>query len=281
MQLNIIRIEINGDKSTEEKFKEIAEAYEVLSDEQKRKEYDTYGSVGNNAGRMNANDIFSQFFGGSGFNSFENIFGKFNKRHNPNAPKNGDDILKDVKISLEDSYNGTTKEIEIDEYDVCIHCNGKGGETTICPMCNGRGVYTQQTGFFTVQGTCSHCEGSGVIISKKCAYCKGNGYTSKKSSLTFNIPAGAFPGMLLRIPRRGYPGKNGGIPGNLIFRIDVDTAANFVRNNDDIVTKYNVRLSDILLGNTKTIDIFGNSVTFKINKNQDLTDPIIIENKRI
>lgn len=281
MQLNITQIEINGDKSAEEKFKEIAEAYEVLSDEQKRKEYDMYGSVGNNAGRMNANDIFSQIFGGNGFNPFENIFGKFNKSHNPNAPKNGEDILKDVKITLEDSYNGTTKEIEIDEYDVCIHCNGKGGETTICPTCNGRGVYTQQTGFFTVQSTCSHCGGAGVIISKKCTYCKGNGYTSKKSTVTFNIPAGTFSGMLLRIPRRGYPGKNGGIAGDLIFRIDVDNDANFVRNNDDLVTKYNVRLSDILFGNKKTIDVFGNSVTFKINKNQDLTDPIIIENKRI
>jgi molecular chaperone DnaJ len=144
-----------GNNEAEEKFKEISEAYEILSDENKRREYDQFGRVGNNGPHMSAEDLFSKIFGG--FNPFGSMF-NHQRSHSTNMSQPGKNNNIAISITLENAYYGCTKDIEIDIFNTCIDCHGEGGEKQICPACNGVGMQTQQHGFMTVQTTCGYCQ---------------------------------------------------------------------------------------------------------------------------
>jgi molecular chaperone DnaJ len=126
-----------------------------------------------------------------------------------NRSTQGQQNVLHITISLEDSYYGVNKEIEIDNFKICQTCKGKGGEHSTCPICHGSGTFIQQNGFMTIQTMCNNCGGSGKIISKKCNDCQGSGYTSSKEKMTISIPQGVISGMKLRVANKGFPGKNG------------------------------------------------------------------------
>jgi molecular chaperone DnaJ len=191
----------------------------------------------------------------------------------------GKPVHKSVTISLQESYYGCSKEIDVDEFTECSSCNGNGGELQTCQYCHGNGVRIQQNGFMTIQTTCDKCGGAGKIISKRCSVCNGTGYNSKKSKITINIPKGIDNGISLRISGKGYPGKNGGQSGDLIVTINIKEELTLKRINDDLLYTYNIKLSDILCGSTKSIDIFSEKIKFTIDKLYDISKPIIIENK--
>lgn len=275
-----------GNKEAENKFKEISEAYEILSDENKRREYDQFGSVrGNNRPHMSPEDIFKSFFGAGGqnpfgFNPFESIFGKQRNNQNyANMPLQGNINTINVNITLEDAYYGCTKDILIDSFNTCSACHGEGGDKHTCPVCNGSGTHIQQHGFMTVQTTCPQCNGQGKLIIKKCNKCNGSGFTITKESIKINIPAGANNDIQLRVAGKGYPGKNGGNHGDLIISLNVEDNIKFTRNNDDLIYMCHVKPSDILCGNTKNIQIFNENISFNIPELFDITQPIIIPNK--
>jgi molecular chaperone DnaJ len=272
-----------GNKEAEDKFKEISEAYEILSDENKRKEYDTYGSVGNGP-RLDPNDIFSQFFGRSGgFNPFGDIFGGgfggFNRQSHGSMPIDGKDIYIPVTITLKESYLGASKNILIKEYTTCDSCHGEGGDKAICKHCNGSGMITQRNGFMVMQSTCPHCQGTGKIITNKCKKCNGNGYIPSNKEVSINIPKGCFNGLKLKLNGKGYPGKNGGSYGDAIVILEVKDDETFYRSENNLITSFAVKYSDILFGGEKTINVFGTDVKFTIKKLYDIQKPIIIENK--
>lgn len=274
-----------GNKDAEEKFKEISEAYEVLSDPKKREEYDTYGSVGNGP-RLDPNDIFKEFFGRSGgfnpFGGFGDIFGNNHRYSNANykdMPQQGKDTYIKLSISLKESYIGISKEITIKDYSTCTKCNGSGGTTGVCKKCNGSGMFVQRSGFTIMQTTCPHCGGTGTEIISKCTECHGEGYVTSDKKVTVNIPKGSFTGLKLKLANSGYPGKNGGNKGNAFIIIEVLNDNKFNRNQNDLITTYKIKYSDILFGGTKEIDIFGTICNFTIPKLYDITEPIFIENK--
>jgi len=272
-----------GNKEAEEKFKEISEAYEILSDDNKRKEYDQFGSVGNHGPRMNPEDLFSNIFGGfgGGFNPFESMFGggRHRQQNTASMPQQGKQNQIQLTITLEEAYYGCTKEILIDSFTTCSSCKGEGGEKHICPACNGVGVRVQQNGFMTIQTTCNHCGGQGKTIVKKCNTCHGNGFTSKKESIKINIPAGANEGNQLRVQGKGFPGKNNGPNGDLIIFIHLSECSEFQRNNNDLIHVCAVKPSELLCGTNKTIKIFNDDVTFNIPELYNLTEPIILYGK--
>lgn len=126
-----------------------------------------------------------------------------------NMPTQGQQNVLHLTISLEDSYYGVNKEIEIDNFKTCQTCKGKGGEHSTCPTCHGSGTFIQRNGFMTIQTMCNNCNGSGKVISKKCNNCQGTGYTSSKEKITISIPQGVISGMKLRVANKGFPSKNG------------------------------------------------------------------------
>lgn len=266
-----------GNKEAENKFKEVAEAYEILSDENKRNEYDRFGSVGNN-NRINPEDLFRDIFGNHrGFNPFEDLFG--NASHRRSAAAKGQTLYTNVEITLEESYTGCNKEISIDSFDICTECNGTGGEYSKCDKCDGSGMFVQRSGFMVMQQTCPKCNGSGKIISKKCNKCSGSGYTSKKAPLSIAIPQGITDNCNLRIQGKGYPGKNNGPTGDLIVNITIKEDNTIKRIDDDIIYTYKIKPSDIICGSNHQIEIFKNKINFSINALYDMTNPIIIKNK--
>ena len=274
-----------GNKEAEEKFKEISEAYEVLSDPKKREEYDTYGSVGSGP-RLDPNDIFKDFFGRAGgfggFNPFGDIFGNGNRHSNTNykdMPQAGKDVYIKLNISLKEAYYGVSKDITVKEYTICNKCNGDGGTTEKCKKCNGTGMFVQRSGFTIMQTTCPYCSGSGIELKDKCNICHGEGYTAKDKNVTVNIPKGSFSGLKLKLSNNGYPGKNSGPSGNAFIIIEVSDDDKFNRHQNDLITTFGIKYSDILFGAKKDINIFDTIVSFNIPKMYDITEPIYIENK--
>ncbi len=216
-----------GDKAAEEKFKEAAEAYEVLHDENKRKRYDMHGHEGlagmgaDGAPNFSSfDDIFSHFadiFGnGGGGSIFESVFGGGGAGGFGQNVRAGASLKCRVNISFEESATGTTKTIELRRNEICSACGGSGAaagtKPRACPTCGGRGQVYRNQGFFSVAQTCPACHGKGVFIDKPCAQCDGSGRESKVVRIKVNIPAGIEDGTRLRIPDEGEPSDTGG-PG--------------------------------------------------------------------
>lgn len=248
-----------GDKEAEEKFKEAAEAYEVLSDEDKRARYDQFGhaglggaaggGAGGFGGFSNMEDIFSAFgdiFGGH----FGGGFGGFGGGRAAQRPRyRGGDLRVKVKLSLQEIATGTTKKFKLKKYVTCSHCQGKGAEKAedieTCPTCKGTGsvTRTQQSifGMMQTQSTCPTCGGTGTKIKHKCSHCDGEGITYGEEVVEVKIPAGVAEGMQLTLQGKGNAAKQDGIPGDLLVLIEEEKHPELIRDGNNLV--YNLLLS--------------------------------------
>src|ERR1700756_5109585 len=218
-----------GDKAAEEKFKELGEAYEALSDPQKRAAYDQYGhaafdprmrgGAGRAGGFHDPADIFREVFGGS---MFEDLFGG---RVDPTQPQRGSDLRYDMEITFEEAAHGTEKEITVSKQDRCEACHGSGAEagsrSKVCPTCNGRGQVISSRGIFSIAQTCPRCEGAGKVIEKPCKVCHGAGRHERTSKIKLRIPPGVDTGSRLRSSGNGEAGWRGGPAGGLYVVLHV------------------------------------------------------------
>lgn len=260
-----------GDKEAEAKFKEASEAYSVLSDPEKRRQYDQFGHAAFEGGAGGAGG-----FGGFDFNSadmgdiFGDIFGDFfggsrGGRGRNNGPMRGANLRTGVRITFEEAVFGCQKEIELNLKDECPKCHGTGAKPgtspVTCPKCNGKGkiVYTQQSFFGQVQNvqTCPDCQGAGKIVKEKCQDCYGTGYISSRKKIQVNIPAGIDNGQSIRIAGKGEPGVNGGERGDLLVEVTVSKHPVFKRQETTIFSTVPISFVTAALGGTiriKTVD---------------------------
>ncbi len=258
-----------GDESAAEKFKEASEAYAVLSDPQKRQQYDQFGHAAfEQGGGFDASGFdFSDIFGGMGGmgDIFSDLFGGGRRQRNPNAPMQGANLRTRVSISFADAISGCTRNVEVTLKDECTNCHGTGAKPgtapKICPKCRGTGSVTirQQSFFGMMQSTqpCPDCRGTGKIIEQKCPNCAGSGYTSSKKKIEVTIPAGIDDGQSIRIREKGEPGINGGPRGDLLVEVRVASDPNFVRQDMDIFSNVEISYAQAALGGdlrVKTVD---------------------------
>ena len=243
-------------KAAEEKFKEAKEAYEMLSDPQKRAAYDQYGHAGvdpNMRGGPGGGD-----FGGGFGDAFGDIFGDIFGGGARGGARGGRQVYKGsdlsyaMDITLEEAANGKDAQIRIPSWDDCDTCHGSGAKpgtsAKTCPTCNGNGVVQMRQGFFSVQQTCPHCHGSGKIIPEPCTSCHGQGKIKKQKTLEIKIPAGIDDGMRIRSASNGEPGRNGGPAGDLFIEIRVRKHDIFERDGDDLHCQVPVSFITAALG---------------------------------
>ena len=262
-----------GDKEAEAKFKELSEAYAVLSDADKRAKYDQFGHAAFDPNAGAAGGGFGGFdFGGMDFSDifgdiFGDMFGGGSRRSRSayNGPMQGANIRKGIRITFEEAIFGCEKELEVILKDECTTCNGTGAKpgTTpeTCPKCGGRGqvVYTQQSFFGTVQNvqTCPDCRGTGKIVKERCSDCMGTGYVSSKKKISVTVPAGIDNGQSIRIRGKGEPGTNGGPRGDLLVEITVSRHPIFGRQDMHIFSTAPMSFAQAALGGDvriKTVD---------------------------
>ena len=261
-----------GDKECEEKFKEAQEAYAVLSDAEKRKQYDQFGHAafenggGGGAGGFDfgdMGDIFSDLFGGGG-DIFGDIFGS-GRRRNSNGPMRGADVRTTVRITFAESVTGTSKKIDVNLKETCTKCNGSGAkpgtQPETCGKCGGKGkiAYTQQSILGMVRNVqpCPDCHGTGKIIKEKCPDCYGTGYISTKKTIEVTIPAGIDNGQCVRIQGKGEPGTNGGARGDLLVAVMIAAEPGFERDGYNIFSNVTISYPTAVLGGevkVKTVD---------------------------
>jgi molecular chaperone DnaJ len=241
-----------GDKKAEERFKEAAEAYEVLSDRQKREIYNQYGHEGlSNTGFQGFSgfdDVFSHFSG-----IFEEAFGFGNTRgRSRSRARAGVDLRYDLKISFLDAAFGLTTTIDLEKLTTCHDCEGTGAapgtKPETCRTCQGRGQVLQSSGLFTISSTCPHCSGHGKLISKPCNNCHGQGKERIKKNVQLKIPAGVDTGSRLRLRGEGEAGEQGGPDGDLYVFLSVEEHDFFVRSNDDIHCRIPISFTQAALG---------------------------------
>ena len=257
-----------GDEAAAEKFKEASEAYAILSDPQKRQQYDQFGHAAFEGGGFDAGGFdFSDIFGGMGGmgDIFDDLFGGGRRSSNPNAPMQGANVRARVSISFDESISGCVKNLEIVLKDECTNCKGTGAKPgtspKICPKCRGTGQVTfrQQSLFGMMQSTqaCPDCRGTGKIIEQKCPNCAGTGYTSSKKTIEVTIPAGIDDGQSIRIRGKGEPGVNGGPRGDLLVEVRVASNPNCIRQDMDIFSNVEISFAQAALGGdlrVKTVD---------------------------
>lgn len=246
-----------GDKHAEEKFKEAAEAYSVLSDPQKRAAYDRFGHQGvasaagggggfdGAAGFPDLGDILNDVFG------FGDVFGGGSRQKRTRAQR-GEDVRYDLEIGFEEALRGLTADIQVPRLEECTRCKGKGAEPedglVTCSTCRGRGEVIYQQAFLSVRRTCSTCGGRGQIIRRPCKECKGEGYLRRERKLKVNIPAGVGDGTQMRLSQEGQPGANGGPPGDLYVVLKVAEHPIFERNEFDLHCTVPVNIAQAALG---------------------------------
>ena len=247
----------DGDKKAEEQFKEAKEAYEMLSDAQKRAAYDQYGHAGvdpNMGGRGGAGaEGFGNFADAFG-DIFGDIFGGGQRRGGGQQVYRGSDLSYAMEITLEEAANGKESQIRIPSWDSCETCHGTGAKPgtspKVCSTCNGSGQVTMRQGFFSIQQTCPHCRGTGKIIPDPCTTCHGQGKVKRNKTLEVKIPAGINEGMRIRSAGNGEPGTNGGPPGDLYIEIRIKQHEIFERDGDDLHCSVPVALTTVALGGT-------------------------------
>ncbi len=267
-----------GDAAAEEKFKEAAEAYEVLSDQNKRARYDQFGHAGVGGagggfggGGMSMEDIFSQFgdiFGGhfGGFGGFGG-FGQRGRRVN-----RGSDLRVKVKLSLKEILKGVDKKIKVKKYVSCSPCSGTGAEdgtaVQTCETCNGSGVVTRVAntilGQMQTTTTCSTCNGEGKTITKKCAHCNGEGIVREDEVILINIPAGVAEGMQLSMQGKGNAARRGGINGDLLIVVEEEEDPNLIRDENDVIYNLFLTFPTAALGGTVEVPTIDGVAKVKI-----------------
>ena len=260
-----------GDKEAEEKFKEVNEANDVLSDPEKRKRYDQFGfagvdpnyaaqqgggagGFGGGFGGVDLGDLFGDIFGSGGFGGFGGFGGS--SRANPNAPRKGHDIQASVILTFEEAAHGCSKTVTINRQETCRDCGGSGAEhgtsPETCPHCGGRGyVVTQQRTPFGVmqsQQPCPHCGGRGTIIKDPCKTCRGTGKTNVRKTLEVKIPAGIDDDQNIALRGQGDAGSNGGPSGDVIVHVSVKRDAVFERDGYDVYVRVPITYSQAVLG---------------------------------
>ena len=239
-----------GKKEAEEKFKEAAEAYEVLRDPEKRRLYDQFGHEGLKGtgfrGFSGFEDIFSTFG-----DIFEDFFG-FGTRRSRTAARRGADLRYDIQLSFAEAAFGKETEIEILKASQCDRCEGTGAKPgtypATCPGCQGKGQVTRSQGFFNISTTCPHCNGEGKIIANPCVDCRGTGKVTKKKKVSAKIPGGVEDGSRLRLRGEGEEGERGGAPGDLYVVLHVERHPLFDREGDDIICQIPISFTQAALG---------------------------------
>ena len=270
-----------GDKEAEEKFKEAAEAYEVLSDPQKRQRYDQFGMAGMggaggwSGGGMSMEDIFSHFgdiFEGAGFDlgDIGNMFMGGGRQRGPRV-RRGSDLRGRVSLTLEEIAKGCEKKIKVRRLVECPDCHGSGsadGQTETCPTCKGTGRVTRtQRGIFgmmQVQSECETCGGEGRIIKKKCPKCGGQGVVREEEIITVPIPAGVMAGMQITVPGKGNAAPRGGVPGDLLVLIEEEEHKDFIRQESDIIYNLLLDMPTAVLGGQVQIPTLSGDVKITI-----------------
>ena len=248
-----------GDAAAEVKFKEAKEAYEMLSDAEKRAAYDQYGHAGvdpNMRGAAGAGGFggFGESFG----DIFGDIFGQARRQQGGGRQVfRGNDLSYAMDITLEEAAAGKKTEIRIPSYDECDTCHGTGAKpgtsAKTCGTCQGQGVVQMRQGFFSVQQNCPHCRGSGKIISDPCSPCHGQGKVKRQKTLEISIPAGIDDGMRIRSTGNGEPGTNGGPPGDLYIEIRLQKHDVFQRDGDDLHCEVPISFTTAALGGEVTV----------------------------
>jgi molecular chaperone DnaJ len=264
--------DINKEADADQKFKEISEAYEVLSDDQKRAQYDRFGHTDSNQGFGGGAD-----FGGGGFGGFEDIFNTFfggggGRRRDPNAPRQGADLQYTMSLKFEEAVFGKETEIEIPKEEECDTCHGSGAKpgtkVETCSHCKGAGQLNveQNTPFGRIvnRRVCHYCNGTGKQIKEKCSTCGGAGKVQKRRTINVKIPAGIDDGQQLRVTGQGEPGVNGGPPGDLYVVFHVRSHDFFERNGDDIYCEMPVTFAQAALGDEIEVPTLHGKVKLKV-----------------
>lgn len=267
-------------KTAEEKFKEVSEAYSVLSDPDKRARYDQFGFAGvSGQGGGSASDyedlfreMFKGFGGFSGFSGFEDLFGGRSPR--PQGPANvrGNDLSVTVSLTLEEIASGCQKEISVERARPCHVCGGRGAQNAsdvkTCPTCHGAGQIRQESNILIFRQvnyvTCPNCRGTGKVVSNPCGNCRGTGLERRKETIRVDIPAGAADGMQLRMPNEGDAGANGGSNGDLYIQIRELPHSHFRRDGNNLFYTRVISVTDAILGTEITIPCLDGPQTMKL-----------------
>ena len=290
-----------GNKEAEEKFKEAAEAYEILSDAAKRERYDRFGhaatdsGAGGFGGGMSMDDIFSNFgdiFGGhfgSSFRDFADSFGGsfYGSSSSRKATSKGSNLRVKVQISLNDIATGVEKKIKVNKLVACSHCGGSGAKDAssikTCTTCGGSGVVTQvhRTIFSSMQtqSYCPSCNGTGKIITDKCRHCSGEGVVRAEEIIPINIPAGIEDGMQFTVRGKGNAARNGGIAGDLIVLVEEEPHEELIRDGSDLIYNLMLDLPTAILGGTVEIPTITGKVKVKIDKGTQPNKVLRLRNK--
>jgi molecular chaperone DnaJ len=270
-----------GDHTAEEKFKELSEAYEALSDPQKRSAYDQYGHAafdprarasrgfgsGGGGDFHDPFDIFREVFGGAGGGSiFENLFG--GGQQDASQPQRGDDLRYDMEITLEEAALGCEREISVSKLDKCETCHGSGAESgsklKTCATCGGRGQVLTSRGIFSIAQTCPHCKGAGRLLEKPCKTCHGSGKHQRSTKIKLKIPPGVDVGSRLRSSGNGEAGFRGGPSGDLYVVLHVKAHEIFQRDGDDLLCEVPVSFVQATLGADIEVPTLDGKATVKI-----------------
>ena len=266
-----------GDKAAEEKFKELGEAYEALSDDQKRAAYDRYGhaafdprarasSWAGGGGFHDPFEIFRDVFGGSAGSIFDELFS--GGRSDPSQAQRGSDLRYDLELSFEEAAHGCEKEIAVSKPDVCEHCHGSGAEsgskTRVCPTCGGCGQIITSRGIFSIAQTCNRCEGAGRILDHPCKVCHGAGRRENTSKIKLRIPPGVDTGARLRSAGNGEAGVRSGPSGDLYVVLHVKAHSIFHRDGDDLLCEVPISFVQAALGAEIEVPTLNGNAAMKI-----------------
>lgn len=280
-----------GDKDAEQKFKEVQEAYAVLSDADKRRQYDQFGHAAFEGGAggaggfdfsgMDMGDIFSDLFG--------DFFGGGRRGADANAPRKGANLRASVRITFEESISGCEKELEIVLKDACKTCHGTGAKPgtspETCAKCGGKGkvMYTQQSLFGMMQNvqTCPECNGSGKVIKEKCSSCRGSGYIASKKRIKVSVPAGIDSGQSVRIREKGEPGRNGGPRGDLLVEVIVSRHPIFQRQDMNIYSTAPISYAQAALGGEVRINTVDGDILYEVKPGTQTDTRIRLKGKGV
>ncbi len=242
-----------GDKSAEQKFKDVSEAYDVLKDDQKRAAYDRFGHAAFENGSRGPGDFAGGFSGGFA-NIFEEMFGAMGGARAQSGPSRGSDLRYNIEVSLEDAFRGKQTTIRVATFAQCDTCKGSGAEPgsrpVACRTCQGHGRVRRQQGFFTIEQTCPTCQGSGQTIEKPCKACGGPGRVRREKTLSVNIPSGVEDGTRIRLAGEGEVGLHRAAPGDLYIFVSIAAHSIFQRDGANIFCRVPIPVTTAALGGT-------------------------------